>query len=196
MPTISERRPWAMRTAAVTFCVLTLTACSTNTGEDTGSTPAAGPAASSDIPAVNGPAASATPAPSAPSSSSSSPVSSNSVVPPASAAAGTAVKLDDPKEVAIKVMGLFARPGEPERRWFSELRPYLEDQYAESAEYIDPARIPFNKIVSGPVMGGDSDNPQVATADFKTNGGSWYVELHQDVPGGDWLVGGIHELRN
>lgn len=190
MRTNSERRPWSMRTAAVAACVFTLTACGTNAGEDTEASPAAG---TSDIPAVNVPAASTTPSPSAPSNGSSSPASSNSAAPPASAAAGTAVKLDDPKEVAIKVMDLFARPDEPERRWFSELRPYLEDQYAESAEYIDPARIPFNKIVSGPVMGGDSDNPQVATADFKTNGGPWYVELHQDVPGGDWLVGGIHE---
>lgn len=90
-------------------------------------------------------------------------------------------------------MALFARPDEPERRWFSQLRPYLEEEYAVEAEYIDPARIPFHKIISGPVMGGDSDNQQVATADFKTNAGPWYVELHQNIPGGDWLVGGIQE---
>ena len=91
-------------------------------------------------------------------------------------------------------MNLFARPDEPEQRWFAELRPYLEEEYAVEAEYIDPARIPFDKILSGPVIDGTEHNPQVVTADFKTNAGTWYVELHQDEPGGKWLVGGIHEL--
>jgi hypothetical protein len=98
-----------------------------------------------------------------------------------------------PEEVAVKVMNLFARPNEPEQRWHAEIRPYLEKEYALEAEYIDPARIPFDKILSGPVMEGDAHNPQVLTADFKTNAGTWYVELHQNAPGGEWLVGGIHQ---
>lgn len=102
--------------------------------------------------------------------------------------------VEAPEDVAVKVMTLFARPDEPEQRWFAELRPYLEEEYAVEAQYIDPARIPFDKIISGPVMDGTEHNPQVVTADFKTNAGTWYVELHQDEPGGVWLVGGIHEL--
>ncbi|MHA6969417.1 hypothetical protein ACX5K5_17180 (plasmid) [Glutamicibacter bergerei] len=70
----------------------------------------------------------------------------------------------------------------------------MEKEYAIEAEYIDPVRIPFDKILSGPVMQGSEHNPQVVTADFKTDAGTWYVELHQNELGGKWLVGGIHEL--
>lgn len=101
--------------------------------------------------------------------------------------------VESPEELAVKVMTLFARPDEPEQRWHAEIRPYLDKEYAIEAEYIDPARIPFNKILSGPVMEGDAHNPQILTADFKTNAGTWYVELHQNAPGGEWLVGGIHQ---
>lgn len=102
--------------------------------------------------------------------------------------------IQSPEEVAVEVMNLFARPGEPEQRWFAEISPYLDKEYAIEAEYIDPARIPFDKILSDPVMEGDAHNPQILTADFKTNAGAWYVELHQNAPGGEWLVGGIHKL--
>ncbi|MCV9996453.1 hypothetical protein OIU93_19475 [Paeniglutamicibacter sp. ZC-3] len=102
--------------------------------------------------------------------------------------------IESPEEVAVKVMNLFARPDEPEQRWHAEIRPYLEKEYAIEAEYIDPARIPFDKILSGPVMDGTEHNEQVVTADFKTDAGTWYVELHQNELGGKWLVGGIHEL--
>lgn len=102
--------------------------------------------------------------------------------------------IESPEEVAVKVMSLFARPDEPEQRWHAEIRPYLEKEYAIEAEYIDPARIPFDKILSGPVMDGTEHNEQVVTADFKTDAGTWYVELHQNALGGKWLVGGIHEL--
>lgn len=101
--------------------------------------------------------------------------------------------VESPEELAVKVMNLFARPDEPEQRWHAEIRPYLEKEYAIEAEYIDPARIPFDKIISGPKMEGDAHNPQILTADFKTNAGTWYVDLHQNAPGGEWLVGGIHQ---
>lgn len=104
------------------------------------------------------------------------------------------VEVEAPEVMAVKVMTLFARPDEPEHRWYAELRPYLEKEYAIEAEYIDPVRIPFDKILSGPVMQGSEHNPQVVTADFKTDAGTWYVELHQNELGGKWLVGGIHEL--
>lgn len=180
MLNITRRRSrHAAAMAAMAAIILTLSACSGTAGQEgQETTPAASEAPSSEAAAVSvAPAQSSAPARTSGASS--------------SAAAGTEVKLEDPKEVAVTAMELFARPDEPERRWFFELRPYLEDEYAVDAEYIDPARIPFDKIVSGPVMGGDSDNPQVALATFNTNAGPWYVELHQNVPGGDWLVGGI-----
>ena len=54
--------------------------------------------------------------------------------------------------------------------------PYSEEEYSTEAEYIDPARIPFDKILSGPVMDGTEHNPQVVTAAFKTNAGLAGVE--------------------
>ncbi|HAF72082.1 MAG TPA: hypothetical protein DCL06_03300 [Corynebacterium variabile] len=93
--------------------------------------------------------------------------------------------------MAAEVIRLFARPQEPERRWFAELRPYLEEDYAVEAEYIDPARIPFSEVQSGPKLNGDSHNPQLVTADFETDDGIWTVELHQHSPEGEWLVGAI-----
>ncbi|WP_417235517.1 hypothetical protein [Arthrobacter sp.] len=104
--------------------------------------------------------------------------------------------VEKPGVVATKAIKLFARPDEPERRWFSELRPYLEKEYAVDAEYIDPARIPFDKVLSGPQLETDSHNPQLVLARFKTNDGIWTVEMHQDTPGGEWLVGGIGSAAN
>ena len=98
--------------------------------------------------------------------------------------------------VATKAIKLFGRPDEPERRWFAELRPYLEKEYAVDAEYIDPARIPFDKILSGPKLETDSHNPQLVLARFKTNDGTWTVEMHQDRHGAEWLVGGIGSAAN
>lgn len=114
---------------------------------------------------------------------------------PAAAPSSTAVSVEDPETVAAEAIKLFARPEEPERRWFAELRPYLEEEYAVEAEYIDPARIPFSKVSSDPQMNNDPHNPRLTTADFKTNDGTWTVELHQDTPGGQWLVGGIAPAR-
>lgn len=108
-----------------------------------------------------------------------------------SAQSPTSAEVEDPSTVATEAIKLFGRPDEPERRWFAELRPYLEEEYAVEAEYIDPARIPFSEVQSAPELNGDAHNPQLVTADFKTDDGTWTVELHQDNPGGEWLVGGI-----
>lgn len=111
-------------------------------------------------------------------------------------AASSPAPVEKPGVVATRAIKLFARPNEPERRWFSELRPYLEKEYAVDAEYIDPARVPFDKILSGPKLETDSHNPQLVLAKFKTNDGTWTVEMHQDTPGGKWLVGGIGSAAN
>jgi hypothetical protein len=103
--------------------------------------------------------------------------------------------VEDPGVVAAEAIKLFARPDEPERRWFAELRPYLDEDYAVEAEYIDPTQIPFSEIRSGPKVHRDTDNPQLATADFQTNDGTWTVTLHQANADGDWLVGGIAPAR-
>lgn len=115
---------------------------------------------------------------------------------PASSPAPSSTTVEKPGAVATKAIKLFARPDEPERRWFSQLRPYLEKEYAVDAEYIDPARIPFDKIISGPQLETDSHNPQLVLAKFKTNDGTWTVEMHQDKPGAKWLVGRIGSASN
>jgi len=103
--------------------------------------------------------------------------------------------VEDPGTVAAEAIELFARPDEPERRWFAELRPYLDEDYAVEAEYIDPARIPFSEVRSGPKVHRDADNPQLVTVDFQTDDGTWTATLHQDTTAGEWLVGGIAPAR-
>ena len=173
MTTINRHRPLGLSVSLVAACALALSACNGAAAQD------------EDV------AASSSATPVAPATTSSAPSSSEAPSSKAAAASAPGMALDDPKEVAIEAMALFARPDEPERRWFSELRPYLEEEYAVDAEYIDPAQIPFTKIISGPVMSGDAHNSRVSLATFKTDTGPWYVELHQNVPGGDWLVGNI-----
>lgn len=115
---------------------------------------------------------------------------------PASAPSSAVAESEAPATVAAEAIELFARPDEPERRWFAELRPYLEEEYAVEAEYIDPARVPFSEVQSAPELNQDSHNPQLATVDFQTDDGIWTVELHQESPDGEWLVGGISPRPN
>lgn len=41
----------------------------------------------------------------------------------------------------------------------------------------------------------DANNPQIATADFKTSAGTWYVELHQNLAGGDIGGGSLRGMQ-
>ncbi|TYC96600.1 hypothetical protein FQ377_13820 [Arthrobacter echini] len=97
----------------------------------------------------------------------------------------------DVEGIATEVMGLFARPGAPERRWYTDLLPYLSEDYAEAAGYIDPANVRISSIVSGPVLVREQNNPLTVSAQFSTDAGPWTVLLHrvgQDEP---WLVEAI-----
>jgi hypothetical protein len=95
------------------------------------------------------------------------------------------------KETAATAMALFARPGVPEQQWFSELAPLLSSAYAEDAKYIDPARVPFNKITDGPVISREAQNPLTVTASFFTNDGPWDMMLHRAGQDEPWLVTSI-----
>ncbi|MFL4474483.1 hypothetical protein ACIPVK_10845 [Paeniglutamicibacter sp. MACA_103] len=113
----------------------------------------------------------------------------------------TAPVIEGPEELAVKVMNVFARPDESEQRWHAEIRPYLEKEYALEAEYIDPARIPFDKILSGPVLEGDAHNPQILTAGFKPNAGHLVRRAAREYPppaGSDWSAASTRhpESRN
>lgn len=93
--------------------------------------------------------------------------------------------------VAVEVMGLFARSDVPERRWYTDLLPHLSEEYAEDAQYIDPANVRVNKILSGPVLVRERDNPLTVTAEFSTNAGPWSVLLHRVGQDDPWLVEAI-----
>jgi hypothetical protein len=95
------------------------------------------------------------------------------------------------KETAATAMTMFARPGVPEQQWFSELAPLLSSAYAEDAKYIDPARVPFNKITEGPVISREAQNPLTVTASFFTNDGPWDMMLHRAGQDEPWLVTSI-----
>ena len=93
--------------------------------------------------------------------------------------------------VATEVIELFARPHVPERRWFTDLLPYLSDQYAERAQYIDPANVRVTEVLSGPALVREKDNPLTVTADFSTDAGPWSVLLHRVGQNDPWLVEAI-----
>lgn len=103
----------------------------------------------------------------------------------------SAAPVSDPEDVAIRVMKLFARPDTPERRWFIDLLPYLTEDYADQAQYIDPARVPFNRVTPNPSTRQDEHLPQLVTVRFETNDGPWQVVLVQEKAGEPWLVEAI-----
>lgn len=106
-------------------------------------------------------------------------------------ASGTVASVEAPKDVAIKVMDLFARPNIPERRWFIDLLPYLTEEYADEAQYIDPARVPLTKVNANPTTSQDEHMPQMVIVRFSTNDGPWQVVLVQDHDAEPWLVQAI-----
>lgn len=120
------------------------------------------------------------------------PVESQQPTPTVTApSSSTVAPVSAPKDVAIKVMNLFARPDTPERRWFIDLLPYLTKEYADQAQYIDPARVPFNQVKTNPSTTQDEHLPQLVTVRFDTNDGPWQVVLVQEKAGEPWLVEAI-----
>lgn len=93
--------------------------------------------------------------------------------------------------IASEVMNLFARPDVPERRWFTDLLPHLSEEYAEDAQYIDPANIRVAQVLSGPVLVREKNNPLTVSADFVTDTGPWSVLLHRVGQEDPWLVEAI-----
>lgn len=92
------------------------------------------------------------------------------------------------KSTASKVIGLFGRPSIPEKVWFRDLKPFLGKEYAESASYIDPAKVPFHQVLDGPVLNREKGNPATVTATFMTDAGLWDVLLHRSAQSAPWVV--------
>lgn len=95
------------------------------------------------------------------------------------------------KALAADLMGKFARPDLTDRAWFNALQPHMSADYQESAQYIDPGRIPVRQIVSGPVLVREKGNPMSVTAEFGTNNGPWVLSLHRVGQEDPWLITGI-----
>ena len=92
------------------------------------------------------------------------------------------------KALAGELMGKFARPDVTERAWFNALQPHMSADYQESAQYIDPARIPVRKILSGPILVREKGNPMSVMAEFTTNDGPWVLSLHRAGQEEPWLI--------
>ncbi|MDD1478474.1 MULTISPECIES: hypothetical protein [Micrococcaceae] len=95
------------------------------------------------------------------------------------------------KALAADLMGKFARPDLTDRAWFNALQPHMSADYQESAQYIDPGRIPVRQIVSGPVLVREKGNPMSVTAEFTTNNGPWVLSLHRTGQDEPWLITNI-----
>lgn len=95
------------------------------------------------------------------------------------------------KALAADLMSKFARPDLTDRAWFNALQPHMSADYLESAQYIDPGRIPVRQIVSGSVLVREKGNPMSVTAEFATNNGPWVLSLHRVGQEDPWLITGI-----
>lgn len=95
------------------------------------------------------------------------------------------------KDTAAKAMALFARPGVDQRTWITDLAPLLDAGYRAEAEYIDPARVPVRRVLSGPALKASAGDPMTVKAAFTTDAGEWAVLLHRAGAGQPWLVEAI-----
>lgn len=92
------------------------------------------------------------------------------------------------KDTAAKAMALFARPRVDQRQWITDLAPMLSPAYRTEAEYINPARVPVSKVLSGPALKASSGEPMTVKAVFTTDAGEWVVLLHRTAAAQPWLV--------
>ncbi|MFJ6378016.1 hypothetical protein ACIQH9_20140 [Pseudarthrobacter oxydans] len=95
------------------------------------------------------------------------------------------------KALAADLMLKFARPEVTERAWFDALQPHMSADYQESAQYIDPGRIPVREIHSPPVLVREQGNPMSVMAEFPTNDGLWVMSLHRSGQDEPWLITNI-----
>ncbi|MGT2464193.1 hypothetical protein [Sinomonas atrocyanea] len=92
------------------------------------------------------------------------------------------------KDTASKAMALFARPRVDQRQWITDLAPMLSPAYRTEAEYINPARVPVSRVLSGPALQASPGDPMTVKAVFTTDAGEWVVLLHRTAAAQPWLV--------
>lgn len=108
--------------------------------------------------------------------------------PPLPVSSWDAASEQSAKDTAAKAMALFARPRVDQRQWITDLAPMLSPAYRTEAEYIDPARVPVSRVLSGPALKASSGDPMTVKAVFTTDAGEWVVLLHRTAAAQPWLV--------
>ncbi|WP_334173516.1 hypothetical protein [Sinomonas sp.] len=108
--------------------------------------------------------------------------------PPLPVSSWDAASEQSAKDTAAKAMALFARPRVDQRQWITDLAPMLSPAYRTEAEYINPARVPVSKVLSGPALKASSGDPMTVKAVFTTDAGEWVVLLHRTAAAQPWLV--------
>ena len=108
--------------------------------------------------------------------------------PPVPVSSWDAASEQSAKDTASKAMALFARPRVDQRQWITDLAPMLSPAYRTEAEYINPARVPVSKVLSGPALKASSGDPMTVKAVFTTDAGEWVVLLHRTAAAQPWLV--------
>lgn len=99
--------------------------------------------------------------------------------------------LDTAKKTADQIMGAYTAQGKAKKEWFSTLAPMLTTNYAQEAEYIDPARLPVRKITSGPEIKTEVSTGYQVRASFGTNVGDWVIILTRASETSPWLAANI-----
>lgn len=129
-----------------------------------------------------------TPVPSPTASLSGSDHAQAQSTPPAPVPSWDAAGEQSAKDTAAKAMALFARPRVDQRQWITDLAPMLSPAYRTEAEYINPARVPVSKVLSGPALKASAGDPMTVKAVFTTDAGEWVVLLHRTAAAQPWLV--------
>ena len=91
------------------------------------------------------------------------------------------------KNLALKVMRLFARSGVSAATWYSDLEPYLSPAAQEAYFATDPANVPVTKV-TGDVQLVDASNELVAIAHLPTDDGLYAITLSRSADHPTWAV--------
>lgn len=95
---------------------------------------------------------------------------------------------------AKDVMTAFARPDQPQGRWWRDLAPTLTPTARETYKYVAVENVPVSTVKGkGRVV--DDSSPYLATVEFATNAGPYTVLLSRTGQGAPWLAERIEPKR-
>lgn len=95
---------------------------------------------------------------------------------------------------AKDVMTAFARPDQPQGRWWRDLAPTLTPTARETYKYVAVENVPVSTVKGkGRVV--DDSSPYLASVEFATNAGPYTVLLSRTGQGAPWLAERIEPKR-